>query len=316
MSVDAMVSVAPPVNPTTVQGELSPDKLLCRFRDIEIYVTTAAESPAVMTEIGRIREREYRREGAGRNRPIDVDEYDTGPTPYRQLVAWDPVHREIIAMYRYIFCRTAVDRGDLSLLRTAQLFSFSPDFTRETLPVTVELGRSVVNREAKRAILGLFAVWAGLGAIVVECPQIRYFFGNVSVYRTWPAEAVDLLIGYLYEHHSTTGGVTGHRAVAYRSPGILRKRRELFHGQAAADAYGRLEFALARYRLAPPPILVSYLRATTGLSVYDTVRDADFGGAYEVALTVSTRHLTEKTRRRIIDGYEPVHPSALGGAAS
>jgi len=268
-----------------------------------------------MTEIGRIREREYRREGAGRNQPIDVDEYDTGETPYRQLVAWDPVHREIIAMYRYFFCRTAVDRGDIGLLRTAQLFSFSREFAEQTLCSAVELGRSVVNREAKRAILGLFSVWAGLGAIVVECPEIRCFFGNVSIYRTWPAEAVDILVAYLYEHHSAAGGAVGKDAVAYRSSGISRNQRELFQGQTVTDAYHRLEQALARYRLAPPPILVSYLRATTGLNVYDTVRDSDFGGAYEVALTVSTRHLTEKTRRRIIDGYEPVNGNVLGGSA-
>lgn len=311
MSVDAMVPVAPPVDPAVLREELSPTKLLCRFRDIEIYVTTAAASPSVMTEIGRIREREYRREGAGRNCAVDVDEYDTGPTPYRQLVAWDPVHREIIAMYRYIFGRSASDRGDLGLLRTAQLFEFSPEFTRETLPVTVELGRSVVNREAKRAILGLFSVWAGLGAIVVERPEVRYFFGNVSVYRTWPSEAVDLLVAYLYEHHQGQGGIVAKEAVAYRSHGISRSQRELFYGQTATDAYHRLEQELARYRLTPPPILVSYLRATTSLCVYDVVRDSDFGGAYEVALTVSTRHLTKKTRRRIIDDYDPVNGSVL-----
>lgn len=311
MSVEKMVPVAPAVDPEVLQKELSPDRLLCRFRDIEIYVTTAEAAPAVMQEIGRIREREYRQVGAGRNLPVDLDEYDTGTVPYRQLIAWDPVHREIIAMYRYFFCPTAVERGELSLLRTAELFSFSPEFVERTLSSAVELGRSVVNRGAKRAILGLFAVWAGLGAIVVEFPEVRFFFGNVSVYRSWPPAAVDLLLGYLYEHHPASGGVTGKAGAAYRSGEIPRIRREVFAGRTAADAYRRLEEGLARYACVPPPILVSYLRATTGLAVYDTVEDADFGGAYEVALTVSTRHLTEKTRRRIIDGYEPVNGSVL-----
>lgn len=313
MSVDkiAMVPVAPAVDPDALQHELCPEKLLCLFRDIEIYVTTAAEAPAVMREIGRIREREYRLVGAGRNLPVDLDEYDTGPVPYRQLVAWDPVHREIIAMYRYFFCRTAVDRGDLGLLRTAQLFSFSPQFVEQTLSSAVELGRSVVNREAKRAILGLFSVWAGLGAIMVEFPKIRFFFGNVSVYRSWPSEALDILLGYLYEHHPGAGGVVGTEAMAYRSAGIARARREFFAQWSASEAYRRLEGQLTRYRLQVPPILVSYLRATTGLAVYDTVQDTDFGGAYEVALTVSTRHLTDKTRRRIIDGYQPANASVL-----
>jgi hypothetical protein len=264
-----------------------------------------------MQEIGRIREREYRAVGAGRNVAADVDEYDTGAVPYRQLVAWDPVHSEIIAMYRYFFCSIAVNRGDVGLLRTAQLFSFSPRFVEETLTDAVELGRSVVNSQAKRAILGLFSVWAGLGAIMVERPEIRFFFGNVSVYRSWPQPAVDILLGYLYQHHSGSDGVAGKAGVAYRSAGIERARAELFAGLPVAEAYRVLEAELAEYGCTPPPILVSYLRATTGLTIYDAVQDSDFGGAYEVALTVSTRHLTEKTRRRIIDGYDPVNGGSL-----
>lgn len=63
--------------------------------------------------------------------------------------------------------------------------------------------------------------------------------------------------------------------------------------------------------LVPPPILTSYLRATTELRAYATAADEDFGDAWETAITVSTGHLTAKTRARFIDSYRPVNRGIL-----
>jgi hypothetical protein len=193
------LETAPPSD--ALEAELKPRMLLCRHRGLDIYVTTAAESPTVMQEIGRIREREYRNVGAGRNVPVDIDAYDTDDHGYVQLIAWDSERREVVAMYRFIFGANALQHGGIARLRTATLFSFAPRCVDEFLPHSVELGRSVVNSEASRAIIGLFAVWAGLGAFVAEFPDVQYFFGNVSVYRSWSNEAIDTLLAYLTTYH-------------------------------------------------------------------------------------------------------------------
>jgi hypothetical protein len=53
----------------------------------------------------------------------------------------------------------------LEELATYKLFSNIPrNFKQKVLPVTLELGRSVVNRQAKKRIVGLFAIWSGLGS--------------------------------------------------------------------------------------------------------------------------------------------------------
>lgn len=313
MKTDAMVSLAPAPDPSSLTSELTPNRMVCRFKDIEIYVVTASQAPSVMTEIGRIREREYRRVGAGRNLPVDMDEFDTGQVPYRQLVAWDPVYQEIIAVYRYFFCGDAVAARDLGLLRTTGLFSFSPQFVEETLPSAVELGRSVVNQEARRAVLGLFAVWTGLGAIVVEHPEILWFFGNVSVYRSWPRSAVIVLLAYLTAYHPGPAGlVTAREGMRFSAENLPALRQELFSGVDQETGYALLVDRLGGFGLTPPPILISYLRSTTELLVYDGAIDVDFGGALEVAITVSAKRLTPKTRRRFVDSYVPVNGGALG----
>jgi hypothetical protein len=290
--------------------ELRPDLLLCRFRSLDLYVFAAAEAPTVMAEIGRIREREYRAVGAGRNLPVDIDAFDTEPPAYTQIIAWDPEEREIVAMYRFLpgAARNA-DAG--AVLRTETLFEFSPRFEKDVLPVAVELGRSVVNRQARRAILGLFAVWAGLGAIIVESPRIRYFFGNVSIYRAWPAEAVDLLVAaFSAWYGSDEPDVTARRECAYRSSQAAEYRTR-FAGMSRADGWEELTSRLRDLDLAPPPILLSYMKATDSLIVFDTAVDGDFGGAWEMAIAVPTLDLTRRTVDRIITGYRPVNGEAI-----
>lgn len=312
MLKESMVSLAPPGDTRTIEEELTADKMLCTFKELEIYIVSAENSPALMTEVGRIREREYRRVGAGRNLPVDIDHYDKATVPYRQLVAWDPVYKELVAMYRYIFCRDALKGGDTGLLRTSELFSFSPDFVADTLPAAVELGRSVVNQDARRAILGLFAVWTGLGAMIVEHPEVHWFFGNVSVYRDWPQSAVDLLLAYLNEFHGARPGqVIARPDKVYRSNGVTTARDSLFSGVSREDGYDLLVDRLAESGLAPPPILLSYLRATTELLVYDCAEDGDFGGALEIAITVSTKKLTPKTKRRFVESYTPLNGGGI-----
>jgi putative hemolysin len=82
-----------------------------------------------------------------------------------------------------------------------RLFDFSGTMEQDVLPYSVELGRSVVNREAAKAIMGLYCAWAGLGALTREYPHLESFFGNFSVYSSYPPEAIALLIRFLERHH-------------------------------------------------------------------------------------------------------------------
>ena len=215
-------------------------------------------------------------------------------------------------MYRFLYGEEAVQAGNLSVLRTASLFRFSDRFRESFLPYSVELGRSVVNRDAKRAILGLFVVWAGLGAMVRECPAIRYFFGNVSLYADQPTDIADLILAYLYERFPGEPGlIQAQPNLAYRSPATEEYRRDLFRDVSAREATDTLSLQLKERQSAIPPILLSYMKATEQLAAFDTARDSDFGGALECAIWVPTRHLTGKTMKRFVDSHQPGNSRAL-----
>lgn len=281
-----MKPIIDPLPPAELAAEMARTEPLGTFRGLAIHVLSGDEFPYIMREIGRLRETSFREVGAGRDVDCDIDALDFGPAAYRQLVVWDPREAEIVAVYRYQRGWLALDHGD-QVLRTHNLFRYSPTFDAIIKPACIELGRSVVNRSAKRQTLGLFAIWTGLHALLDAHPQLQYYFGNVSLYGAMDPFARDLLIAYL-EHH-------------YRPPEpVLLAHPELRHvpDTAAADQIPveassdpRERIRVLRELLAPydeeiPPILQSYMGLSHEIWFGETARDADFGDALEIGLVV------------------------------
>ncbi len=300
-----MVEIAAPTPPEEIAGELTQRTRIADFKDLEIHLIWAPEAPATMQEIGRIREIEFRAAGAGRQVERDIDRFDIEFPWYAQLVSWDPARREIVALYRAIRCDWALRHGGLSALRTAGLFHFSERFVSQYLSRSVELGRSVVNRSAQRALQGLFSIWSGLGAMTREWPEVDYFFGNVSLYRSLPPSAVTGIIGYLTENHGAEDGlVTAREPVSEGVENVAKGTRDT----PGISLDGLLDKA-AKEGWQFPPILLSYLKANSGLLAFDAAWDKEFGGAMEVAIAVPTKSVNPKTVKRFIDPYRSTNPA-------
>lgn len=295
---------------TSLERELTPGTMVARFRELEVHLVTAREAPATMREIGRIREREFSAAGAGRGGELDLDRFDTRWPWYSQLVSWDPQEKQIVAMYRAIHCGWALEQGGREALRTAGLFSFSEEFEADYLRFSVELGRSVVNQQARRALAGLFSVWTGLGAMTREWPEVRYFFGNVSLYRSLPRSAVARILEYLFRwHRAESGLVEAHRKTGDPSlEAIIAGTGGDGGDDDAHNALTHLQDDASREGWTVPPILLSYLKAHPGLLAFDVAEDDDFGGALEVAIAVPTRGVNPRTVKRFIEPYRSVNP--------
>jgi hypothetical protein len=189
-----MKPIIPPVDRELIENELTEEKLLRKTNNGNnlLYVITQHDSPNIMTEIGRLREISFRMAGGGTGKELDIDVYDTMEVPYKQLLVWDPSEKEILGGYRYFICSNATTDFDGNCnLATARLFRFSKQFREEYMPHMIELGRSFVqpayqstNRKGK-GIYAMDNLWDGLGAVWVQNPHIKYFFGKVTMYTTF-----------------------------------------------------------------------------------------------------------------------------------
>ena len=198
-----------PIAKEILKSELTPARQLRMTNKShnEIYVITAHNAPNVMKEIGRLREVVFREAGGGTGKDMDIDEFDTCDNCYKQLIVWNPEAEEIIGGYRYLE-GTAwdLDEKGQPILATSHMFHFSDKFIEEYMPYTIELGRSFVSlpyQSSKMGAKSLFALdnlWDGLGALTVIKPNVKYFFGKMTMYPSYIRKGRDMILYFLKKY--------------------------------------------------------------------------------------------------------------------
>jgi hypothetical protein len=295
-------SVREPVSRDLLKAELTERTFVRSIRGIDVHVTDAHRSPQVMQEIGRIREVEFREDGGGTGKTVDIDGYDTGSPPFKQLVAWDPENEEIIGMYRYIEAASVRDESGSFRLPTARLFEFSRQFRESILPHTVELGRSVVNRNAKRAVMGLFAAWSGLGAIIGTHPDYRYLFGKFTMYPEYNARARSLIQDFLKRYCPDPDGLL--HPPEGLSVGLAPDYESPYLGDSYKSDYNRMVESVSRSGESIPPLVISYLGLSDTMRCFGTARNDHFGGVFESAILIKVADIKEKQWKRYISSFD------------
>ena len=93
------------------------------------------------------------------------------------------------------------------------MFHFSEKFLKEYMPYTIELGRSFVSlpyQSSKMGAKSLFALdnlWDGLGALTVIMPNVKYFFGKMTMYPSYIREGRDMILYFLKKHFDDKEGL-------------------------------------------------------------------------------------------------------------
>jgi putative hemolysin len=171
---------------------LTREQLLFQAGDLEVYVTLAHSIPAVLEEIGRLRELTFRAVGEGTGKSTDVDGFDAR---YLHLFVWNAAKQELVGAYRL----AGTDVTDA--LYTATLFKYTSDFLDKLGPA-LELGRSFVRPEYQRGFAPLLALWKGIGVYVARNPRYKALFGPVSISNRYQAVSRELMVTFLERNAS------------------------------------------------------------------------------------------------------------------
>lgn len=272
-----------------LERELTADKKIRNTNKAhnEIYVVTAVNSPAVMREIGRLREVSFREAGGGTGEEVDIDEDDLATDGYQQLIVWDPAAREIVGGYRYIISHSSSPAH----LSTEHYFRFSEQFREEFLPYTIELGRSFVqpryqSRDNNKSIFALDNLWDGLGALVVLNPEIRYFFGKVTMYTNFDVEARNMIIYFMHRYFPDND-----KLIEGIDPVEMDIDYEKFDAMFTGTNYNEDHRTLCQQVRARgetiPPLINSYMSLSPTMRVFPTVHNNDFGAVEETGILIT-----------------------------
>lgn len=301
-----MVKIVDPIDIALIKKELNADRFLRKTRKggNEIYAVNIHNSPNVIREIGRLREVTFRASGGGTGKELDLDDYDTSDNCYDQLIVWSPEDEEIIGGYRYILCNKVLDDTTEKLaLSTANYFALSKEFVQKYLPNTIELGRSWVQPNFQPAVnprKGLFAldnIWDGLGAIVLNHPEIKYFFGKVTMYPTYDTEARDFLLHFLHHYFPDPENLMQAHHQLKQSYDSSAFDAILF-GLDFKEGFKKLNSFVRERGEFIPPLMNIYMNLSPTMKTFGTAVNPDFGSVEETAILVSLEDIYEDKKER------------------
>ena len=292
-----MEEIIKPVSKELLKAELTEDRRLrmTNKSNNQIYIITHQNAPNVMREIGRLREIAFRAAGGGTGLSME----------------------EILGGYRYLLgTDVRFDEAGAPILATSHMFHFSNAFIKEYLPQTIELGRSFVTLEyqsTRAGSKGLFALdnlWDGLGALTVVMPNVKYFFGKVTMYPSYHRRGRDMILYFLKKHFYDR-----EKLVTPMKPLILETSDEelkaLFCKDTFKEDYKILNTEIRKLGYNIPPLVNAYMSLSPTMRMFGTAINYEFGDVEETGILIAVDEILEDKRIRHIQTFIESHPDAL-----
>lgn len=309
-----MQPIIPAIDKDLLDSELTRERFVRMTNNggNEIYIVDCHNAPNVVLEIGRLREITFREAGGGTGKDCDIDEFDLDDeAPFKQLLVWNPRDKEIIGGYRYIHGSDLKIRPDGHVdTPTSELFTLSETFIKEYLPITIELGRSFVQPayqptiDLRKGMYSLDNIWNGLGAVVVLNPDVKFFFGKITMYPHYNSKARDLILYFLNKYF---GGdcslVCPKEALVIQTP--VSEMAHLFIENVYEKNYKILIQQVKALGENIPPLVNAYMNLSSTMLCFGTALNPGFGDVEETGILMTIEDIYDFKKERHIDTFKP-----------
>jgi len=195
----ASVARPQPVAPRALAADIDANvealrpHVLIETSTFQVICARALDLPAVLPEIGRLRELTFRLAGEGSGLSRDLDRFDE---TYRHLFVWERHRREIAGAYRVGATDEITANAGVAGLYTRTLFDYDETLLERIGPA-LELGRAFVQPDYQRDFSPLLLLWKGISRLVAREPRYRRLFGVVSISDHYASMSRQLLLKFL-----------------------------------------------------------------------------------------------------------------------
>jgi len=289
--------IAPPADHASVVAEVESltkngHGALASQGGLEVYLTTAQAIPAIMHEIGRLRETCFREVGEGTGNEKDLDQYDAH---YLHLFLWDPKHGRVAGGYRMGRTDTIMAEFGPEGLVTASDFEFEPPFL-DFLNPGLELGRAFVSAGYQKSLYPLALLWKGIGAFILRYPRYHKLFGCVSISDDYTKISQDIMVRYMRRSHKNN--------LLSRWVHPVRAYEEMPEGNDVSFRLQSIDQVSARIADTEPdgkgvPVLLrQYLKLNATLLAFNV--DTNFNNCLDALVLVDLREAPVKMLQRYL----------------
>jgi hypothetical protein len=196
------------------------------------------------------------------------------------------------------------------------MFHFSEKFLKEYMPYTIELGRSFVSlpyqssRMGAKSLFALDNLWDGLGALTVIKPNVRYFFGKMTMYPSYIRKGRDMILYFLKKYFDDK-----EQLILPMKPLKIEaddsELERIFTGQNFKEDYRILNSEIRKLGYNIPPLVNAYMNLSPTMKLFGTAINYGFGDVEETGILIAMDEIFEEKRIRHINSFIKEHPEAL-----
>ena len=196
------------------------------------------------------------------------------------------------------------------------MFNFSDKFLKDYLPTTIELGRSFVTLEyqsTRADSKGLFALdnlWDGLGALTVVMPNVKYFFGKVTMYPSYHRQSRDKILLFPSENilRIRDNLITPMKPLLLESD--ENELAALFCKDSFKEDYKILNCEIRKAGYNIPPLVNAYMSLSPTMRMFGTAINYGFGDVEETGILIAVDEILAEKRIRHIESFIASEPEA------
>jgi hypothetical protein len=196
------------------------------------------------------------------------------------------------------------------------MFHFSDKFIKEYAPQTVELGRSFVaipyqsSRMGAKSLFALDNLWDGLGALTVIRPNVKYYFGKMTMYPSYIRKGRDMILYFLKKYFDDKDNL-----IIPMKPLELETNpaelAALFCGKDFKEDYKILNGEIRKLGYNIPPLVNAYMGLSPTMKLFGTAINYGFGDVEETGILIAVDEILENKRKRHIDSFIKEHRDEL-----
>ncbi len=273
---------------------LPPSNKLVESGDLSVYIARSSQIPAILREIGRLREITFRAVGEGTGNEIDLDDFDYY---YNHAFIWNRTRQEIVGSYRLGLADEIVREHGVQGLYTHTLFKFDEQLMDRIQPA-IEMGRSFIRPEYQKAYISLFLLWKGISTFIGLNPHYRILFGPVSITNEYREASRGMILACMRQM------CMAGELVSFVSPRIPPKpprraewcMKEYQHFLADLDLMANLVSEIEPDHKDIPVLLRQYLKLGGKLLAFNV--DPEFSSVVDGLIMVELSQASPKTLRR------------------
>lgn len=263
----------------------------------KIFLVDSYLAPDVLKEIARLREITFRRVSEGTGKKMDLDKYDEY---YKHIVLWDEEELEIVGSYRIGIGRTIMPALGVNGFYTSELFKHSLKL-QNILNQSAELGRSFVQAKYWNTS-ALDYLWQGLGVFLRDNPNIKYFFGGVSLSKTYSDEAKSHIVYFYHKWFADKENLSLAKNKFHISDKQQNELNQVYFSNDYRNDFITLKGILKHLGYTVPVLYKQYseLCEPDGIKFIDFCVDPDFNDCVDALILVDVDKIKQSKKERYI----------------